>query len=156
MNKTSMRILAIGLPLAAVAATGAALAFWTGGGSGSAAGSAASTVAGVTLATTSPVTGLVPGGSITVAVTATNPNDTTSVSISKLTAGTVTSNLTGCTDALSGATATANQPSAAVTVAPKGTASFGSVTISMVDSATVNQDPCKGAIFTVALTASTV
>lgn len=155
MNKTSARILAVGLPLAAVAATGAAFAFYTSSGSGTVTGAAATSVSGVTLATTSAVTGLVPGGFVSVPVTATNPNPSTSVRVTTLTAGAVTSDLTACTDAISGVTVSATSPATPVVIAPdNGTASFGSVTLSMMDSATVNQDVCKGAIFTVALSAS--
>lgn len=153
MNKTSARILAIGLPLSVVAATGAAVAFWTGGGSGSADGKTASSVAAVTLATTSPVTGLVPGGSISVPVTATNPNASTSVGIKVLAAGSVTSGVAGC-DTVAGLTVTPVSPGAEVIVAPASSASFGSVTIAMANNPTVNQDACKNVTFTVALTAS--
>lgn len=154
MNKTSARILAVGLPLVAVVATGASFAYWTGGGTGSASSAAAAAVSDVTLSATT-VTGLVPGGSVVVPVTATNPNATTSVSIATLTAGAVTSDLLGCTAVISGATAVATSPTAAVVVPPNnGTASFGSVTVKMVNSPTVDQDACKGATFTVALSAA--
>lgn len=151
MNKTSRRILAIGLPLSVVAATGAAVAFWTGSGTGNVSGTAASEATAVVLSLKSPITGLAPGGSITVPVTATNPNATTSVSISGLTATGLTAG-TAC-DGVSGATVTATAPATAVVVPAKGTADFGTLTISMANSAT-NQDACKGATFSVTLNAS--
>lgn len=152
MNKTSKRILAVGLPLTAVAVTGAGIAYWTASGSGSVAGSAAAEAAAVTLRTTSPVTGLMPGRDITVGVTAANPNATTRVSIAGLTAGAVTSDKGGC-DGVSGVTAVAAPPSSPVLVPAAGQAAFGTVTITMPDSDT-DQSACKGATFTVALTAS--
>ena len=154
MNKTSARILAVGLPLAVVAATGVGYAYWTTSGSGSVAGTAASAVAGVELTTKTPVSGLVPGGSMTVPVSAKNPNATTSVNVTTLNAGAITTDKAGCTLLVSGATASATSPASAVTIAPGATADFGSVTVSMADDPAVNQDACRGAAFTVALTAS--
>lgn len=151
MNTTARRILAIGLPLCLVAATGAAVAFWTGSGSGTVSGTAASQASPVTLTLQSPITGLVPGGSITVPVTATNPNATTSVSIATLAASGLTAG-TAC-DGVSGATVTATSPGAAVVLAPGAAADFGTLTIAMANSAS-NQDACKGVSFSVTLTAS--
>ncbi len=153
MNKTSKRILAIGMPLAAVAATGAAFAYWSGSGTGSGGATAAAQAEAVTLAPTSAITGLVPGGSVSVPVTATNPNKTTSVSITTLTAVAVKSNTTEC-DLVAGASVSATSPTAAVIVPPAGTAGFGSITVAMSNSTIANQDACKGAVFTATLSAS--
>ena len=154
MNKTSKRILAVGLPLALVAATATAVAYWTGSGSGTVGATAADGVAGVTLAPTSAVTGLVPGGSITVPVTASNGNATTDVSVASLTAvpGTLASDSAAC-DLVSGAAVTVASPAAPVVVPAGGSAAFGSITISMANTA-VDQDACKGATFSVDLAAS--
>jgi hypothetical protein len=158
-RNTAKRILAIGLPLVVIAATGIGYAYWTGTGSGSGSATAAGSVTAVTLAPTSAISGLVPGGSTTVPVTATNNNATTSVSIATLVAGAVSSPDGPCNTVLgtatAGATASATSPGSAVIVPPAGgTAPFGSVTITWANSATVNQDACKGKAISVALTAS--
>lgn len=151
MKKTSARILAVGLPLAVVAASGAAFAYWTSNGSGNASATAESSVAGVTLASDA-ISGLVPGGSVTVPVTATNPNAKTSVGVKTLTVGAVTSSVPACT-LVAGATAEPTSPATEVVIAPGASAPFGSVKVTMANSE-VNQDACKGATFTVALTAA--
>ncbi|MCW2682006.1 MAG: hypothetical protein JWM62_3407 [Frankiales bacterium] len=153
MNKTSARILAVGLPLAAVAATGAALAYYTSASSGSAAGSAAEAIDAITLSTGSAVSGLVPGGSITVPVKASNPNTKTGVGVTTLTATAVTSGDTSC-DEVSGASYTVTNPASTVVVPPNGSATVGSVTISMLNDDSKNQDACKGKTFTVTLSAA--
>lgn len=151
MNKTSARILAVGLPLAAVAATGAAFAFYTSGGSGTVtAGTSATEIAPVTLSSV-PVNGLVPGDAITVDVKALNPNLKTSVGVSTLTASAVTSNVPAC-NTVSGVTVSAAPT--AVVIAPSTTVKVGTVTVTMPNSATVDQSACKGAIFTVTLAAA--
>lgn len=156
MNKTSRRILAIGLPLCLIAATGAAVAFWTGSGTGAVSGTAESAATPVVLALKTPITGLVPGATVTVPVTATNPNAKTSVSISTLTAGVLTAAeaIAGqdC-DTVAGATVTATPPAAGVVLTPLQTVDYGTLSIFM-DNTGVNQDACKGAVFSVTLTAS--
>lgn len=151
MNKTSARILAVGLPLVAVAATGAAFAFYTSGGSGTVtAGTSAATVDPITLSSV-PVDGLVPGGVITVDVLATNPNATTSVGVSTLTAGAVTSGDAAC-NTVSGVTVSATPTS--VVIAPGTTSKVGTITVTMPNSPTVDQSACKGKTFTVNLSAA--
>lgn len=152
MKNVSARVLAIGLPLTAVAATGAAVAFWSGAAGGDASAKAATAAEALVLAPKTALTGLMPGGSVTATVSATNNNATTSVSISGLTVSAIKSDTAAC-DLVSGATAEVKAPSAAVTVAPKATADYGSVTISMANS-TGNQDACKGATFSVTLSSS--
>lgn len=153
MKSISSYILAVGLPLTAVAATGAAVAFWTGSAGGSATATAAADADKLVLAPKTALTGLVPGGSVTSDVTAKNNNASTSVSITGLTVGEITSNKTDCTAAVSGAAAKVTVPSAAVIVAPGATVDYGSVTISMAN-LDVNQDACKGASFSVTLASS--
>ena len=153
MKTISAKILAIGLPLTAVAVTGGAVAFWSGSAGGSG-GTTAETSVDALVLSTSAVTGLVPGGTVTVPVTATNNNATTSVSVSQLTAVDLVSDSDGCDD-VSGATVAVTQPAQAVIVAPAGgTAQVGSIKITMANSPTVNQDACKGAVFTATLAAS--
>jgi hypothetical protein len=151
VNKTSARILAVGLPLAAVAATGAAFAYYTSAGSGTVtAGTSAASITPLTLSA-APVNGLVPGDSITVDVQATNPNGKTSVGVSTLTAAELTSGSDAC-DEVSGATVTAS-PSAVV-IAPNQSAKVGSITVTMPNSPTTDQSACKGKTFTVKLSAA--
>lgn len=157
-RRTAKRILAIFLPFVIVAGVGIGYAYWTTGGAGSGSATAAGSVSDVTLAPTSPVSGLIPGTSVTVPVTATNPNAQTSVAVATLTAGAVSSPDLACDAVVKNAkalvTASATSPSSAVVVPAGGSASFGSVTIAMPDSLTVNQSPCKGKVISVALTAS--
>lgn len=159
-RRTVKRILAIGLPFVVLAGAGVGYAYWSGGGTGSASSSAATSVSNLVLTPKTAVTGLVPGDSVTVPVTATNNNATTSVSLSTLATGAITSGSAACDLLLATAgtkvTAAPVQPAVTpVVVAPAGgAADFGSVTVSMENSATVNQDACKGKTFTVALTAS--
>lgn len=73
MNRTSARLLAVGLPLATVAAAGVAFAAWTATGSGS--GSAASEAnQNVTFTGATVVTKLYPTGTGSIDVTVANPN----------------------------------------------------------------------------------
>ena len=151
MNKTSARILAVGLPLAAVAATGAAFAYYTSAGSGTVtAGKAADSISAVTL-TSAPVNGLVPGDAVTVPVTATNPNTKTSVGVTTLTATAVTSDIAAC-NTVSGVTVSTAPTT--VVIEPTKSASVGTVTVTMPNSPTVDQSACKGATFSVTLTAA--
>jgi hypothetical protein len=148
----------VGGTVAALVMGGAAFAYWTAGGSGSATAKADAAVSDLSLAT-STISGLVPGATVTVPVTATNPNATTSVAIKTLTAGAVTSDKTACTALIAApgtaVTAVATATSPAAVVAPNGgTAVVGSVDVTMANSATVDQSSCKGATFTVALTAA--
>ncbi len=74
MNRTSKRILAIGLPLAAIAVTGVAFAAWTSTGSG--AGTAQSTTsANSVIAPAVSASDLFPGATKSVTVTISNPNN---------------------------------------------------------------------------------
>ena len=149
MNKTSARILAVGLPLAAVAATGAAFAFYTSGSSTTTSGDAAAGVDPIVL-TAPAIDGLVPGKEISVDVQAENPNATTSVGVSTLEA-TVTSDDADC-NAVSGATAVATPLD--VVIEPGDTVTVGSVKVTMANDPDTNQDACKGKTFTVTLTAA--
>jgi hypothetical protein len=151
MIKIAKVILAVGLPATAVAATGLAVAYWTATGSGSGTVTAGS-VGPLELLGVSDVTGLVPGGSRTIPVSAKNPDPTASIAVSTLTAVAVISGSPAC-DRVSGATVTAIGPGATVVVAPGATAPFGTVTVGMADSA-VNQDACKGQTFVITLTAA--
>jgi hypothetical protein len=73
MNRTSKRLLAVGLPLAGIAATGIAFAAWTSTGSGT--GTAKSTTsANSVIAPDVSVADLYPGATSSVTVTISNPN----------------------------------------------------------------------------------
>lgn len=74
MNRTSKRILAVGLPLAAVSLTGIAFAAWTSTGSGSGTAQSTTSENSVVSGTTHPAD-LYPGATKSVTVTITNPND---------------------------------------------------------------------------------
>jgi hypothetical protein len=110
----------------------------------------AGTTAGtLSLAGGSGVTGLIPGTSVDVPITASNASTTTSLQAATLTVSNLHSTSAAC-DALAAgakATAVATSPASPVTVAPSGSAAFGKVTISLPNSTTVNQDDCKGAVF---------
>lgn len=147
MNSTSKRILAIGLPLCLVVATGAAIAFWTGSGSGT---GTASTSAGVTTLTVSQTSigGLAPGRpATTISGSVGNPS-AESVYVTAVTAsitgvapaGAGTCDATDYT--LLGATMAVNAQ-----VAGNGTVPFTGATIGFNNKAT-NQDGCKGATVT--------
>jgi hypothetical protein len=138
-----------------LASSGGAYAYWTTTGSGSGSATTATTAGTLSLAG-GPVGGLVPGGTVNVAITATNPAATTSLTAATLTVAGLTSNKPACNLLASTlATAVATSPGLPVTVAPGGgTASFGSVTVSLPDSSSVNQDACQGATYTFTVTAS--
>ncbi|MBK5306261.1 MAG: hypothetical protein JJD92_06185 [Frankiaceae bacterium] len=152
-KRTAKRILAIGLPVVLLVGTGVGYAYWTGAGAGSGTATAAGSITDAGLSAA--VSGLVPGGTVTVPVTVSNPNATTSISLTSVTPGVITSSLSGCTSALSGAAASWTAPATVpVVVAPSGSAAFGTLSVSMANSPSTNQDACKNAVFTVALSAS--
>jgi hypothetical protein len=138
------KIAAVAMSAALVAVGGgAAYAYWstTGGGNGSAAAAAG----------TSPVTinvtvdpGVAPGAPQTITYTAANPN--TSNTQVTLASPVVTTGVDGCLPAWFTATAptgTTNVPAGATATA------LGTGTLTLNDSATTNQDACKGATITV-------
>ena len=152
-SRTAKRILAIGAPLVLLVGAGVGYAYWTGAGSGSGTATAAGSITDAGLSAA--VSGLVPGGTVSVPVTVSNPNATTSIALTSVTPGAITSSVPACTSALSGATASWTAPaSVPVVVAPSASASFGSLSVSMVNDPSTNQDACKNAVFTVALSAS--
>lgn len=138
------KIAAVAMSAALVAVGGgAAYAYWstTGGGNGSAAAAAG----------TSPVTinvtvdpGVAPGTPQTITYTAANPNSSnTQVTLAS---PVVTTSDTKCLPAWFAAiapTGTTNVPAGATATA------LGTGTLTLTDSATVNQDACKGATITV-------
>ncbi len=73
MNRTSKRLLAIGLPLTVMAVTGVAVAAWTSTGSGSGTAQSTTSVDSVVSGTAHPAD-LFPGATKSVTVTITNPN----------------------------------------------------------------------------------
>lgn len=161
MRSVSKQILAIGLPTVTVAASGMAIAYWTGGG-GSGSGNATTATAGSTTLAVSqasaPAT-LAPGvaaGAITVTVS--NPGSASVyaaqvvVTIDSVTkasgapAGTCDSTdyaLTGNTTMTVGA----------ANLAPSASTTFSGASLGFNDKAT-NQDACKGATVTLGYVAS--
>ncbi|WP_285319306.1 hypothetical protein [Pseudarthrobacter sp. lyk4-40-TYG-27] len=141
-KKNKIAAAAASIALVAVGG-GAAYAYWstTGGGNGSAVASSG----------TSPVTinvtvapGVAPGTPKNITYTAANPN----ASNTQVTLATpvVTTDVEGCLPAWFTATA----PTGATNVPAGATATaLGTGTLTLTDSATVNQDACKGATITV-------
>jgi hypothetical protein len=154
MRKLSMKSKIIATAaIMCLASSGVAYAYWTTTGSGGGSATTAGTAGTLSLAG-GPVSGLVPGGFVVVPITATNAAATTSLTATSLTVSGLTSSKPACNLLSPLATAVATSPGSAVTVAPGGgTASFGSVTVSLPDSSTVNQDACQGATYTFTVTA---
>lgn len=148
---------------ALVAASGsAAYAYWKAGGSGSGSGLTGTTTA-LTLSTGTAAPGLYPGTSVTVSITATNPN-TAPIRISSLaidtTQGTsgfaVDAGHSGCTLAALSFTTQTNA-GAGWTIPAKVGATNGSLAISLPSSlalATGAANACQGATFTAYLKAA--
>lgn len=137
------KIAAVAASAALVAVSGgAAYAYWstTGSGSGSAAAQAGTDAVSISV-TVEP--GVAPGTPKTITYTAANPN----ASDTQVTLGNpvVTTSADGCLPAWFSATA----PSGATNVPANSTASLGTGTLTLNDSATVNQDACKNATITV-------
>jgi flagellar basal body-associated protein FliL len=149
-RRTAKRILAIGLPLVVIAATGVGYAYWTSSGTGS--GSATAEDGIDVTVTVGAATGLVPGGHVDVPVALSNPSTTTSLRVSTLTLNSVTEDAahSGCTAAVSGITTSVTTP-AATTLAPSASGvAFGSVRVNMANT-NADQDACKGVQYTVAV-----
>jgi hypothetical protein len=134
----------------------AAYAYWTTGGSGTATATAGTTAA-VTI--TGTVSGTIyPGGTFTVNLTATNPNNSP-VGIGTISATGFDTNVAGCdtliadntfadfsmADVVANATVAANANNAALVAT--GSLVFG-------NSPGENQDACKGAVLTITLSAT--
>lgn len=160
MNKTSMRILAIGLPLAAVATTGAALAYWSSTGSATGTSSTQAGVASLTVVQASAPTNLAPGvaaGGVTVTVT--NPTGSTSdVKVSQVVAS--IASVVKATDAPAGTCAAADYTLAGATMTagakeliPGGSTTFSGATLAF-NNTTADQNGCKGATVTLSYAAS--
>lgn len=156
MNKTSRRILAVGLPLCLVAVTGVSVAFWTSSGSGTGTASTQSGVASLTVAQASAPTNLAPGVAAgAVSATVTNPAGSTSnVQVSQVVVTYTVAPLTGqsCTTAdytLTGGTMTAG----AADLKPGASTTFTGATLGF-NSTAANQDGCKGATVNLSYAAS--
>ncbi len=159
MRKTTKFVAAIGASALVLGTAGVAYAYWTTTGNGSGTGSAAATAGNLTLAgPTTAVTGLVPGGFIDVPITASNASTTTSLAATHLAVSNfqVDAPHSGCLALAVGAkpTIASTDPAAQVVVAPSGSAAFGKVTITLPNSASVDQETCKSAVFTFDVAAS--
>lgn len=138
------RVLAAAGALALVAGGGgAAYAYWTTTGTGSGQATNASANGTVVLHATFDG-GITPGGSRAVAYTADNAG-TTNLQVRDLTP-TVTADKAGCLPSWFDVTAVSTN--AVVAAGTTGTA-VGSGTLTFNDSATVDQDACKGAVVTI-------
>jgi hypothetical protein len=145
---------AAGTVAAVVAASGVAYAFWTETGSGSTSAGAASTSALTFTGDASPAANLYPGASgvnVTVNVGSTNSgtvhfSGTVTVNGASVSADPGHSGCTAALAALSGSTTVTD-----LSVPPAGT-TF-TIPVAMADTAG-NQNPCKGATFTIPLTVS--
>jgi hypothetical protein len=159
MRKSTKILGALGASAVVLSTAGVAYAYWTTTGSGNGTGSAAATAGNLTLdGPVSAVTGLVPGSSIDVPITASNASTTTSLAATTLGVSlfAVDADHSACLTLADGAKPTilATSPAAQVVVAPSGSAPFGKVTISLPNSATVDQGDCKSAVFTFHVAAS--
>lgn len=156
MKTTSKRILAVGLPLALVAVTGAAVAYWTSNGTGSGTAATNAAAAALTVTQASAPTNMAPGvtpGAITVTVANPGPNSVKAnqvvVSISSVTpvgAG-------SCSAAdyvLAGETMTAG----AADLAAGSSTTFSGATLGFNNSPTTDQNGCKGATVNLSYAAS--
>ncbi|MBE4718772.1 hypothetical protein [Pseudarthrobacter sp. AB1] len=139
------RVLAAAGALALVAGGGgAAYAYWTTTGTGS--GQATNSAGGGTVTLHANFAGgLTPGDSRAVTYTADNADLNSSTKVGELTA-TVTTDKAGCLPSWFGVTAVTSNTTVAKT--STGT-SVGSGTLTFNDSATVDQDACKGAVVTI-------
>ena len=156
MRNTSKRILAVGLPLALVVATGSAIAYWTSNGSGSGTASTADPASSLTVSQVSAPTTMAPGvapGAVTVSVT---NSGTTSVAVSQVVASIASvtpkpgESCSASDYVLSGATMTTG----AAELAAGASTTFSGATLGFNNSSTVNQDGCKGATVNLSYVAS--
>jgi hypothetical protein len=153
---TKRRVTAVLGVVAVLAVAGAAIAYWTAGGTGTATGQAASGTTGLTAHLTTPLTDMYPGDSPqALAGTLDNPNNA-SVYVTS-----VAASITGVTPTGAGPCAAADFKIANPTMlvgreVPNGTAadSFSGATIQFNDNPAVNQNGCKGASVEVTYTVS--
>ena len=151
LSKKAKTIIA-GAAIAGLASTGVAYAYWTTTGHGDSSATTAETAPTLTL-TGTPASGLIPGSYVDVPIVAHN-GTTASLVASTLTVSDLTSGVTACDELVNHATAAATSPVAAVTVAPSGQEDFGSVRISLPNSATEDQNVCKHVTYTFVVDAS--
>ena len=144
-NKSRITAAVAGVALVAVGG-GAAYAYWTTTGSGN--GTATNSAGGGTVTLHATFDGgLAPGNSVPVAYTA--DNSTTSSTVVGDLAAEVSTNVPGCEAAWF--EVTADTGNVRVLAKTTGT-SVGAGTLTFNDSATENQDACKGAVVTVSVT----
>ncbi|AOY73627.1 hypothetical protein IG195_09000 [Arthrobacter sp. TES] len=143
-KKSRITAAVAGVALVAVGG-GAAYAYWTTTGSGN--GTATNSAGGGTITLFATFDGgLAPGNQVDVAYTATN-SMTSSTKVGELTP-TVSTDKAGCLPGWFTATAETSN----TLVAAGATSSVGAGTLTFNDSATENQDACKGAVVTVSVT----
>jgi len=169
MNTASKRILAVGVPLAAVAISGVAFAAWTATGAGTGTAKATSAVALVTATATTPTGDLYPGatgGALAVKFSNSNPYPVVITSVSQDGTSFVSSTAgAACTDAAASThptgvsfTTASNPVGGAVadwTVPAKasdGTPGTAEYTIAGVAMTNASDNGCQGAAFTIPVT----
>ncbi|MBT2567164.1 hypothetical protein J7I84_11785 [Arthrobacter sp. ISL-85] len=141
------KIAAVALSATLLAAGGgAAYAYWstTGSGGGAAAASAGTTVSTITI-DASFEAGITPGGYKDIAFTGTNPNSSSTT----VTLDAAVVSASGTCDAKWFA---ASVPNTVTTLAAGETKSLGSGKLTFTDDPSVNQNACKGATITIAVT----
>lgn len=134
---------------------GVALAYWTQGGSGSGAAGTGTTV-DVVVNQTTVVTNLHPGGAaVTLAGNFDNPNSGP-VKIGSVTTTGLTVDATHATAGCSAAWYTLGGSASvnAEIASGNGVGAWSGLTVALTNSATVNQDACKGATVTIAYSVS--
>ncbi len=135
-------VVAAGAVAATLMATGTAVAYWTSTGTGT--GSATAGTISLSVANQS-VTGLYPGGSVTVSFDVTNTSASGALDVTGVSQDSVNTETTGCTAANVAFTPTAPLPTG---IAAGGT---GTVTGTVTMSAAA-ENACQGATFSIGLT----
>ena len=151
MNKLTKAALAVTTTAALLMGGGVAYGYWSAVGAGTGTAATASAGAALTVQQVAPTTQLVPGGSVNLQGTITNPN-TFDVAIQNMTAA-----IESVTPAAGKTCAASNYSLAtalyfdASMISKSSSIEWMGVTLSMAD-ATTNQDGCKGATVKVAYT----
>ncbi len=147
-KRVPLMVVVVGIALATAVG---GLAYWTTSGSGSGTAAVASSNGTVTLAATVPA-GIYPGGSRTVSFTASNSGDT-NLYVGTVSATSITADAghSGCNTAdFSMANVAVNE----VVLANASNQALGSTGTLQFANTTANQDACKGATLTIALSST--
>jgi hypothetical protein len=143
----------------AVAAAGTAYAFWSTDGAGNTSATAATSNGALVLSAVA-LTAVTPGTNYSVPIKASNAG-TTDLRVDNV-ATTITSNIPACSTLIGSvagptfddlSTATVNVPAGTL---PANAVTIGTGSFNWLNSATVNQNACKGAIFTLTFAGTSV